>query len=56
LVKNVENNNGNVGTRDIPVFYATYSLLSNHPALRFRLRLVSAISFFDDFHHNGAYC
>jgi len=34
LVKNVANNNGNVGTWGIsyPGFYATYSLLSEHPA------------------------
>jgi putative CocE/NonD family hydrolase len=58
LVKNVDNNNGKVGVWGIsyPGFYATYSLLSNHPAL-------AAVSpqapigdfFFDDFHHNGAY-
>lgn len=36
LVKNVPNNNGNVGTWGIsyPGFYASYSLLSNHPALK----------------------
>ncbi|WP_424493796.1 CocE/NonD family hydrolase [Salinimicrobium sp. GXAS 041] len=58
LVNNVENNNGRVGVWGIsyPGFYSTYSLLSNHPALK-------AVSpqapigdfFFDDFHHNGAY-
>ena len=58
LVKNVENNNGRVGVWGIsyPGFYATYSLLDAHPALK-------AVSpqapigdfFFDDFHHNGAY-
>jgi putative CocE/NonD family hydrolase len=58
LVKKVPNNNGNVGVWGIsyPGFYATYSLLSGHPALK-------AVSpqapigdfFFDDFHHNGAY-
>lgn len=58
LIKNVDNNNGKVGVwgTSYPGFYATYSLLSNHPAL-------SAVSpqapigdfFFDDFHHNGAY-
>ncbi|MBU2525369.1 MAG: CocE/NonD family hydrolase [Bacteroidetes bacterium] len=58
LVKNVANNNGKVGVWGIsyPGFYATYSLLSGHPALK-------AVSpqapigdfFFDDFHHNGAY-
>lgn len=58
LVNNVENHNGNVGVWGIsyPGFYATYSLLDAHPALK-------AVSpqapigdfFFDDFHHNGAY-
>ncbi len=58
LVKNVNNNNGRVGTWGIsyPGFYATYSLLDSHPALK-------AVSpqapigdfYFDDFHHNGAY-
>ena len=58
LLENVENHNGRVGSWGIsyPGFYATYSLLSRHPALK-------AVSpqapigdfFFDDFHHNGAY-
>ncbi len=58
LINNVENNNGRVGVWGIsyPGFYATYSLLDPHPALK-------AVSpqapigdfFFDDFHHNGAY-
>ncbi|WP_082591069.1 CocE/NonD family hydrolase [Sediminicola sp. YIK13] len=58
LVKNVDNNNGNVGIWGIsyPGFYSTYSLLDAHPALK-------AVSpqapigdfYFDDFHHNGAY-
>lgn len=58
LVNNVQNNNGRVGVWGIsyPGFYSTYSLLSQHPALK-------AVSpqapigdfFFDDFHHNGAY-
>lgn len=58
LINNVENNNGRVGTWGIsyPGFYATYSLLDAHPALK-------AVSpqapigdfFFDDFHHNGAF-
>lgn len=58
LIKNVENNNGNVGIWGIsyPGFYASYSLLSNHPALK-AVSPQAAISdfFFDDFHHNGAY-
>lgn len=58
LINNVDNHNGNVGVWGIsyPGFYATYSLLDAHPALK-------AVSpqapigdfFFDDFHHNGAY-
>ena len=58
LLVNVDNHNGNVGTWGIsyPGFYATYSLLSGHPAIK-------AVSpqapigdfYFDDFHHNGAY-
>jgi putative CocE/NonD family hydrolase len=58
LVKNVGNNNGNVGVWGIsyPGFYSTYSLLSNHPALK-AVSPQACISdfFFDDFHHNGAY-
>ena len=58
LIKNVANNNGNVGIWGIsyPGFYASYSLLSNHPALK-AVSPQAAISdfFFDDFHHNGAY-
>ncbi len=58
LVKNVENNNGRVGTWGIsyPGFYATYSLLDAHPALK-AVSPQACIGdfFFDDFHHNGAY-
>ncbi|MFV8224516.1 CocE/NonD family hydrolase [Christiangramia aquimixticola] len=58
LVKNVKNNNGKVGTWGIsyPGFYATYSLLSGHPALKAVSPQASIGDFFfDDFHHNGAY-
>ena len=58
LIKNVANNNGNVGTWGIsyPGFYASYSLLSNHPALKaVSPQACIADFFFDDFHHNGAY-
>jgi len=58
LVKNVANNNGNVGTWGIsyPGFYATYSLLSEHPALKASSpQACIGDFFFDDFHHNGAY-
>jgi len=58
LVNNVENNNGNVGTYGIsyPGFYATYSLLDAHPALK-AVSPQACIGdfFFDDFIHNGAY-
>lgn len=58
LVNNVENNNGRVGTWGIsyPGFYATYSLLSGHLALKAASPQASIGDFFfDDFHHNGAY-
>ena len=58
LINNVENNNGNVGTWGIsyPGFYATYSLLDAHPALK-AVSPQACIGdfYFDDFHHNGAY-
>jgi putative CocE/NonD family hydrolase len=58
LVKNVNNNNGNVGVWGIsyPGFYATYSLLDAHPALKaVSPQATIGDFFFDDFHHNGAY-
>ncbi len=58
LIKNVENNNGNVGAWGIsyPGFYATYSLLDAHPALKAVSPQACVGDFyFDDFHHNGAY-
>ena len=58
LVNNVDNFNGNVGTWGIsyPGFYATYSLLSGHPALKAASpQACIGDFFFDDFHHNGAY-
>ena len=58
LINNVKNNNGNVGTWGIsyPGFYATYSLLDAHPALK-AVSPQACIGdfYFDDFHHNGAY-
>ncbi|WP_179315111.1 CocE/NonD family hydrolase [Winogradskyella undariae] len=58
LVNNVAHNNGNVGTYGIsyPGFYATYSLLDSHPALK-AVSPQACIGdfFFDDFIHNGAY-
>ncbi|MEN8125088.1 MAG: CocE/NonD family hydrolase [Bacteroidota bacterium] len=58
LVKNVENNNGNVGIWGIsyPGFYATYATLDAHPALKAASPQACIGDFyFDDFHHNGAY-
>ncbi|SDS50388.1 hypothetical protein SAMN04515667_2323 [Formosa sp. Hel1_31_208] len=58
LVNNVENNNGNVGTWGIsyPGFYATYSVLSEHPALKASSPQACIGDFyFDDFIHNGAF-
>lgn len=58
LINNVEHNNGNVGTYGIsyPGFYATYSLLDSHPALK-AVSPQACIGdfFFDDFIHNGAF-
>lgn len=58
LIKNVENNNGNVGTWGIsyPGFYSTYSAIDAHPALKAASPQACIADFyFDDFHHNGAY-
>ncbi len=58
LVNNVENNNGNVGTWGIsyPGFYATYSTIDAHPALKAASpQACIGDFFFDDFHHNGAF-
>lgn len=58
LVKNVPNNNGKVGTWGIsyPGFYATYSAIDAHPALKAASpQACIGDFFFDDFHHNGAY-
>jgi hypothetical protein len=58
LVNNLENNNGNVGTYGIsyPGFYATYSLLDAHPALKAVSPQASIGDFFfDDFIHNGGF-
>jgi len=58
LVKNVENNNGNVGIWGIsyPGFYSTYATINAHPALKAASPQACIGDFyFDDFHHNGAY-
>ncbi len=58
LVKNVENNNGRVGTWGIsyPGHYATVSTIDAHPALKAASpQACIGDFFFDDFHHNGAF-
>ncbi len=58
LVKNVDNNNGNVGTWGVsyPGHYATISAIDAHPALKAASPQASIGDFFfDDFHHNGAF-
>jgi uncharacterized protein len=59
LVKNVENNNGNVGIfgTSYPGFYSTEAALSNHPALKAVSPQAPVTDWFigDDFHHNGAF-
>ncbi len=59
LVKNIDNNNGNVGAFGIsyPGFYATMTALSNHPALKAVSPQAPVTDWFmgDDFHHNGAF-
>ena len=59
LVKNIENNNGNVGVFGIsyPGFYSTMAALSNHPALKAVSPQAPVTDWFmgDDFHHNGAF-
>ena len=59
LVKNVANNNGNVGVygTSYPGFYAAMAALSNHPALKATSPQAPVTDWFagDDFHHNGAF-
>jgi hypothetical protein len=59
LVKNINNNNGNVGVFGIsyPGFYSTEAALSNHPALKAVSPQAPVTDWFqgDDFHHNGAF-
>lgn len=58
LLKNVKNNNGNVGIFGIsyPGFYATMGALSQHPAMKASSPQAPVTEWFigDDFHHNGA--
>lgn len=59
MVKNIENNNGNVGVFGIsyPGFYSTEAALSGHPALKAVSPQAPVTDWFmgDDFHHNGAF-
>lgn len=59
LVKNLPNNNGNVGVYGIsyPGFYSTMAAASNHPALKAVSPQAPVTNWFigDDFHHNGAF-
>ena len=59
LVKNIPNNNGNVGAFGIsyPGFYTTMCALSGHPALKAVSPQAPVTDWFqgDDFHHNGAF-
>jgi putative CocE/NonD family hydrolase len=58
LVKNLENNNGNVGVVGIsyPGFYATEAALSGHPAIKAVSPQAPVTDWFvgDDWHHKGA--
>lgn len=59
LVKNLANNNGNVGVFGIsyPGFYSTMAAASMHPALKAISPQAPVTDWFigDDFHHNGAF-
>lgn len=59
LVKNVPDNNGNVGAFGVsyPGFYTTMCALSGHPALKAVSPQAPVTDWFqgDDFHHNGAF-
>jgi len=59
LIKNVANNNGNVGIFGIsyPGFYSTIALPNAHPALKAVSPQAPVTNWFigDDFHHNGAF-
>ncbi len=59
LVKNLSNNNGNVGVFGIsyPGFYSTMAAASHHPALKAVSPQAPVTDWFigDDFHHKGAF-
>jgi hypothetical protein len=59
LIKNVSNNNGNVGIFGIsyPGFYSTMGIINAHPAVKAVSPQAPVTDWFagDDFHHNGAF-
>ncbi len=59
LVKNVSNNNGNVGMYGIsyPGFYTSMGMIDSHPALKAASPQAPIADWFmgDDIHHNGAF-
>ena len=59
MVKNVANNNGNVGIFGIsyPGFYSTMGIIGAHPAVKAVSPQAPVTAWFigDDFHHNGAF-
>src|SRR5664279_3299605 len=59
LIKNIKNNNGNVGIFGIsyPGFYSTTGLINAHPAVKAVSPQAPVTAWFlgDDFHHNGAF-
>jgi uncharacterized protein len=59
LIRNVKNNNGNVGIFGIsyPGFYSTMGLINSHPAVKAVSPQAPVTAWFtgDDFHHNGAF-
>jgi len=59
LVKNVSNNNGNVGIFGIsyPGFYSSMGIINAHPAVKAVSPQAPVTAWFlgDDFHHNGAF-
>ncbi len=59
LIKNIPNNNGNVGIWGIsyPGFYASAGAIDSHPALKAASPQAPVSNWFigDDFHHNGAF-
>jgi putative hydrolase, CocE/NonD family len=59
LIKNVKNNNGNVGIFGIsyPGFYSTMGIINAHPAVKAVSPQAPVTAWFigDDVHHNGAF-